>query len=87
LAILKGIIVLSDLKEERRPAQKQENLSLGGRRIFLLYRILNEDRSDPPKLNARVEGWKAALAEAGAKVLALNDQAASPAQIKRLLVE
>jgi hypothetical protein len=87
LGSFRGIIILSELKEERRPGQKRQNLNLEGRRILLLYRILNEDRIDPSKLNTRVEGWKTALREAGAKVVALNDQAASPGQISRLLVQ
>jgi hypothetical protein len=87
LGSFRGIIVLSDLKEERRLKQKHESLHLNGRRILLLYRILNEDRIDPSKLDARIDSWKAVLTEAGAKVLVLDDQAASPGQISRLLIQ
>jgi hypothetical protein len=85
LGAFKGIIVLSDLKEERRATQQPERLHMTGWRVLLLYRILNEDRPNPDALSARIDAWKARLVEAGAQVVALNDLAASPAQISRLL--
>jgi hypothetical protein len=50
LGNFRAIIILSDLKEERRPGQKRQNLHLQGQRVLLLYRILDEDRRDPSKL-------------------------------------
>jgi hypothetical protein len=83
----KAIIVLSDLKEERRRGQKENSLHLAGTRTVLLYRVLDEDRLDPTKIDARVSGWKKALGAAGSTVYAINDVSSSPAQIARVLTQ
>jgi hypothetical protein len=81
----RAIIVLSDLKEERRPKQQAPKLRLQGARSLLLYRVLDEDRLNPAELDTRLEGWKARLADAGSKVSAISDLSASPGQISRVL--
>ncbi|HEX6980228.1 MAG TPA: hypothetical protein VF342_13100 [Alphaproteobacteria bacterium] len=83
----KAVIVLSDLKEEPRPNQRHPKLRLQGGRVLLLYRVLDEDRIDTASLDARIEHWKATLADAGSSVKAINDIVAEPAQIARVLTQ
>lgn len=81
----KALIMLSDLKEERRPNQKDVKLNLKGVHVLLLYRILNEDRINETDLNDRITTMEQKLRDAGATVKAEPDVAADAAQISRLL--
>jgi hypothetical protein len=80
-------IVLSDFKEERRRNQIGDIGSLRGMHALLLYRVLEEDRYDQTKLDARLNQWRLKLHRAGASVAAAEDVALDPAELTRLLTQ
>lgn len=69
----KAIIVLSDLREERRPGQRGAIGRLDASNIVLLYRTLPGDRFNSAALDARIGYWKKRLSAAGASVKAMSD--------------
>jgi hypothetical protein len=83
----KAVIALSDFKEERRPDQKPINLRMKGFKIIMLYRVLDEDRTDSAAMDMRVGHWRKALNKAGAKSVSLADIGVTPGQITRILGE
>jgi hypothetical protein len=80
-----AIIVLSDLKEELRPHQVAQLLSLNGVHVLLAYRVLEEDRNDPSQMDKRVAIWRQALRHVGATVQDVDDIQIDAGQVKRLL--
>ena len=69
----KAIVLLSDMKEERKPGMSPPTLSLDGVNVIIIYRVLKEDRSDPAALDRRLASWKTLLGESGAQVLMMPD--------------
>lgn len=81
----RAIIILSDMLEERPKGQPAPVLSLRGFNILILYRVLDEDRRQPPRLDKRLEEWDRNLKAAGGRVTIVPDQGITEGSIVRFL--
>lgn len=83
----KVFIVLSDFKEESLTPYSFRGMSFKGDRFILLYRTLNEDRSDPALQKARLAEWEQRLKHLGAEVERVDENAAlaSPKDFEALV--
>jgi hypothetical protein len=69
----RAVIVLSDLKEERRVSQKGSIGRLDQTKVILLYRTLAEDQDNSADLDGRIAAWKNRLTGLGASVKSMSD--------------
>jgi hypothetical protein len=81
----KAIIVLSDLREERRPGQRGKIGRLDKTNVVLLYRTLAEDRDNSATLDGRIDAWKKRLLDVGASVKSMSDIFATSGSIAGVL--
>jgi hypothetical protein len=77
----RAILILSDLKEERRAGQNGRIGGLENTKVALLYRTLPEDRDNSSALDARIKMWTSRLSSLGARPKAINDVYAAPGTI------
>lgn len=83
----KVFIILSDFKEESLTPYSFRGMSFKGDRFILLYRTLNEDRSDPGLQKAKLAEWDRRLNRLGAEVEEVDENAAlaSPKDFEALI--
>ncbi len=83
----KIFIILSDFKEESATPYSFRGMDFTGSRFVLVYRTLPEDQRDPAMQKAKIAAWKRRLANLGAEVEDLDENAVvtSPRDFEALI--
>lgn len=83
--LYKAVIVLSDMKEERRKSQVGSLGKLTGARVLILYRALPEDMDNSVAFDQRIDDWRQRLNKSGAIVSTASDAYATAGEIGEFL--